>query len=177
MAGDEIVVTVPGNLTADPELRFTQSGTAVANFTVASTPRNFDRQANEWRDGETTFLKCTAWRELAENIAESFEKGSPVIVQGNLITKKFTTREGEARSAHEIDATNVGPNLRYGSSKFTKNQRKGGGGNGGYQQGGGNRQGNTQPQGSGGAPQGGGQPTANDDPWGSGGTANDDPWG
>lgn len=180
MAGDEIGVTVPGNLTGDPELRFTTGGTPVANFTVASTPRNYDRQNNEWKDGETTFLKCTAWRELAENVAESFVKGSPVMVQGNLITKKFNTREGDERKVHEIEVENVGPNLRYGTSKFTKTQRTGN-----YQHGGGQRQGGGQPQSS--APQGG----ANDDPWGApaGGNApannqqpannnpaNDDPW-
>lgn len=168
MAGDEITIPVTGNLTADPELRFTQSGTAVANFTVASTPRIYDRQSNEWRDGETTFLKCTAWREMAENVAESFEKGTPVIVVGKLITKKFTTRDGDQRSANEIEVDSVGPNVRYGTAKFTKTPRKGNGG--GYQQG------NAQPQG-GGAPQGGQQAAANDDPWGGGGTsANDDPW-
>lgn len=173
MAGDEITIPVTGNLTADPELRFTQSGTAVANFTVASTPRIYDRQTNEWRDGETTFLKCTAWRETAENVAETLEKGTPVIVVGKLITKKFTTRDGDQRSANEIEVDAVGPNIRYGTAKFTKAARKGNQGGGGY------RQGNAQPQ-SGGAPQGGQQggqqAAANDDPWGGGSTANDDPW-
>lgn len=169
MAGDEIGVTVPGNLTADPELRFTPNGTPVVNFSVASTPRIYNRQNNEWKDGETTYLKCTAWRELAENAAETLRKGSAVIVDGKLITKSFETREGEKRRSVEVDVDNIGPSLRKATASITKNPPKG---NGGYQgQTGGAPQGNSQPQ------AGSQQVAANDDPWADGGNAaNDDPW-
>ncbi|GEO95544.1 MULTISPECIES: single-stranded DNA-binding protein [Kocuria] len=149
MAGDT-VITVIGNLTADPELRFTPSGAAVANFTVASTPRTFDRQSNEWKDGETLFLRCSVWREAAENVAESLQKGMRVIVQGRLKSRSYETKEGERRTVTELDVDEVGPSLRYASAKVNRNARSGGQGGGfggGGQQGGGF---------GGGAPQGGG---------------------
>ena len=155
MAGDT-VITVIGNLTADPELRFTPSGAAVANFTVASTPRTFDRQTNEWKDGEALFLRCNIWREAAENVAESLTRGSRVIVSGRLKQRSFETRECEKRTVVELEVDEIGPSLRYATAKVNKASR-GGGGGGGF--GGGN---------SGGAPRGGGsdqQPK--DDPWGS----------
>jgi single-strand DNA-binding protein len=130
MAG-ETPITVVGNLTADPELRFTPSGAAVANFTVASTPRTFDRQSNEWRDGEAMFLNCSVWRQAAENAAESLVKGMRVIVSGRLKARSYETREGEKRTVFEIDVDEVGPSLKYASAKVTKTQRGGGGGFGG----------------------------------------------
>lgn len=137
MAGDT-VITVIGNLTADPELRFTPSGAAVANFTVASTPRTFDRQSNEWKDGETLFLRCSVWREAAENVAESLQKGMRVIVQGRLKSRSYDTKEGERRTVTELDVDEVGPSLRYASAKVNRNARSGGQGGGfGGQQGGG----------------------------------------
>ena len=158
MAG-ETVITVVGNLTADPELRFTPSGAAVASFTVASTPRTFDRQANEWKDGETLFMRCSVWREYAENVAESLEKGLRVIVQGRLVQRSFETREGEKRTVVEMQVDEVGPALRYASAKVTRAPRKGGGGFG--NQGGGFSQGASQPA--------GGQ---DEDPWATGGASN-----
>ncbi len=130
MAG-ETPITVVGNLTADPELRFTPSGAAVANFTVASTPRNFDKQSNEWRDGEAMFLNCSVWRQAAENAAESLTKGMRVIVSGRLKARSYETREGEKRTVFEIEVEEVGPSLKYASAKVTKTQRGGGGGFGG----------------------------------------------
>ncbi|MDO5618960.1 single-stranded DNA-binding protein [Kocuria sp.] len=138
MAGDT-VITVIGNLTADPELRFTPSGAAVANFTIASTPRQFDRQSNEWKDGETLFLRCSVWREAAENVAESLTKGTRVICQGRLRSRSFDTKEGERRTVMELEVEEVGPSLRFASAKINRNSRGGGGGNfGGGNQGGGN---------------------------------------
>ncbi|NLE72202.1 MAG: single-stranded DNA-binding protein [Actinomycetales bacterium] len=136
MAGDT-VITVVGNLTGDPELRFTPSGAAVANFTVASTPRTFDRQTNEWKDGETLFLRCSIWREAAENVAESLTKGMRVIVQGRLVQRSYETREGEKRTVVELQVDEIGPSLRYASAKVTRTQRSGGGGFGGGGAGGG----------------------------------------
>ncbi|NLE71018.1 MAG: single-stranded DNA-binding protein [Actinomycetales bacterium] len=149
MAGDT-VITVVGNLTGDPELRFTPSGAAVANFTVASTPRTFDRQSNEWKDGETLFMRCSIWREAAENVAESLTKGMRVIVQGRLVQRSYETREGEKRTVVELQVDEVGPSLRYASAKVTRTQRSGGGGFGG-----------------GGGGFGGGAPSGGyaDDPW------------
>ena len=129
MAG-ETPITVVGNLTADPELRFTPSGAAVASFTVASTPRTFDRQSNEWKDGESLFLRCSVWRQAAENAAESLTKGMRVIVTGRLKANTYETREGEKRTSYEIDVEEVGPSLKYASAKVTKTQRGGGGGGG-----------------------------------------------
>ena len=156
MAGDT-TITVVGNLTAEPELRFTPSGAAVANFTVASTPRTFDRQSGEWKDGEALFLRCAIWREAAENVAESLTRGSRVIVTGRLKQRSFETREGEKRTVVEVDVDEIGPSLRYATAKVNKASRSGsGGGGGGFGAGGGSRQ----PAQAAGAP-------AGDDPWGS----------
>ena len=120
-------ITVVGNLTADPELRFTQSGVAVASFTIASTPRTFDRQSNEWKDGEALFLRSSVWRDQAENVAESLEKGSRVIAQGNLKQRSFTDREGNNRTSIELDVTDIGPALLYATAKPNKKPRGQGG--------------------------------------------------
>jgi single-strand DNA-binding protein len=158
VAGDT-VITVIGNLTADPELRFTPSGAAVANFTVASTPRTFDRQTNEWKDGEALFLRCNIWREAAENVAESLTRGARVIASGRLKQRSFETREGEKRTVVELEVDEIGPSLRYATAKVNKASRSGGGG-GGFGGGGVSRQPAAEPQ-SGGGSAGG------DDPWGS----------
>ena len=158
MAGDT-VITVVGNLTADPELRFTPSGAAVANFTVASTPRTFDKNTNEWKDGEALFLRCSVWRQAAENVAESLHRGTAVIVQGRLKQRSYETKEGEKRTVYELDVEEVGPSLKFATAKVTKASRGGGGGGGGY--GGGS---------GGGSSYGGGSSSAassNDDPWAS----------
>jgi single-strand DNA-binding protein len=126
MAG-ETPIAVVGNLTADPELRFTPSGAAVANFTVASTPRTFDRQSNEWKDGEALFLNCSVWRQAAENAAESLTRGMRVIVSGRLKARSYETREGEKRTVFEIDVDEVGPSVKYATAKVTKTSRSGGG--------------------------------------------------
>lgn len=168
MAG-ETVITVVGNLTSDPELRFTPSGAAVANFTIASTPRTFDRQANEWKDGETLFLRASIWREAAENVAESLTKGTRVVAQGRLKARSYETREGEKRTSYELDVDEIGPSLRYATAKVTKSNRSGGGGFGGGS-GGGFNQGGGQ---GGGFNQGGGNAG-----WGAGGGGQqNDPWG
>src|SRR3954464_9746236 len=166
MAGDTII-TVVGNLTNDPELRFTPSGAAVANFTVASTPRMFDRQSNEWKDGETLFMRCSVWRDAAENVAESLGRGTRVIVSGRLKSRSYETKEGEKRTVIEMEVDEVGPSLRYASAKVTKTQRgNGGGGFGGGQQGGGGFGGRGGRQGGGGfGGSGGGQ---QEDPWATG---------
>jgi single-strand DNA-binding protein len=158
VAGDT-VITVIGNLTADPELRFTPSGAAVANFTVASTPRQFDRQTNEWKDGEALFLRCNIWREAAENVAESLTRGARVIVSGRLKQRSFETREGEKRTVVELEVDEIGPSLKYATAKVNKASRSGGGG-GGFGGGGG---GSRQPA----AAQSSGGSTASEDPWGS----------
>ncbi|WP_062314333.1 single-stranded DNA-binding protein [Demequina rhizosphaerae] len=140
MAGDT-QITVVGNLTGDPELRFISSGAAVVNFTVASTPRTFDRQSNEWKDGETLFMRCSLWREAAENVAESLTKGMRVIVTGRLVSRSWEAN-GEKRTVMEMQVDEVGPSLRYATAKVTRTQRGGqgggfsGGGGGGF--GGGN---------------------------------------
>ena len=158
MAG-ETTITVIGNLVDDPELRFTPSGAPVANFRIASTPRTFDRQSNEWKDGDTLFLSCAVWRQAAENVAESLQRGMRVIVQGRLKSRQYETREGEKRTVFEIDVEEVGPSLRSASAKVTKTTRTGGGG--GYSGGGG-------AGGGGGYSGGGGQQSAPaDDPWAS----------
>lgn len=130
----ETIITIVGNVTADPELRFTPSGAAVANFTVAATPRVFDKQANEWRDGDALFMRVSAWRQLAENVAESVRKGHRVIVQGKLKQRSYETREGEKRTVVEMEADEVGPSLRYATAKVNKAERSGGssGGGGGF---------------------------------------------
>ncbi len=172
MAG-ETVITVIGNLTGDPELTFTAGGAAVVNFTVASTPRNLDKATNEWKDGDALFLRCSAWRQLAENIAESLTKGSRVVVQGRLRQRSYETREGEKRSVIELQVDEVGPSLRYASAKVTRSPRGEGGGFGG---GGGGFTGGGSPGGGsasgGGAPSGGARPSGGGQ---SGGYA-DDPW-
>jgi single-strand DNA-binding protein len=149
MAG-ETTITVVGNLTADPELRFTPSGAAVANFTVASTPRTFDRQSGEWKDGDPLFLRCNIWRQAAENVAESLTRGMRVIVQGRIRQRSFETKEGEKRTVFELEVDEVGPALRYATAKVNKANRGGGGGGFGS---------------SGGS--GGGSAAPADDPWGS----------
>ncbi|MGB5796772.1 MAG: single-stranded DNA-binding protein, partial [Mycolicibacter algericus] len=128
MAIGDTTITVVGNLTADPDLRFTPSGAAVANFTVASTPRIYDRQSGEWKDGDALFLRCNIWREAAENVAESLTRGSRVIVTGRLRQRSFETREGEKRTVYEIEVDEVGPSLRYATAKINKISRGGGGG-------------------------------------------------
>ena len=128
MAG-ETIITVIGNLTAPPELRFTPAGAAVANFTVASTPRTFDKAKNEFVDGDTLFMRCSAWRELAENIAETFpDKGTRVIVQGRLVQRSYEDRDGQKRTVVELQVDEIGPSLRYASAKVTRAQRSGNGG-------------------------------------------------
>lgn len=164
MAGDT-TITVVGNLTADPELRFTPSGAAVASFTVASTPRTFDKASGEWKDGEALFLRCNIWRQAAENVAESLTRGSRVIVSGRLKQRSYETREGEKRTVIELEVDEVGPSLKYATAKVNKVSRGTGGGGGGY----------------GGGGSGQSAPPA-DDPWGSappsgggGGGFNDEP--
>jgi single-strand DNA-binding protein len=130
MAG-ETVITVVGNLTGDPELRFTPNGAAVASFTVASTPRTLDRATNEWKDGEPLFLRCSIWRQAAEHVAESLTKGARVIVQGRLKQRSFETREGEKRTVFELDVDEIGPSLRYATAKVVRAARGGGPGGGG----------------------------------------------
>ncbi|MDF0531556.1 single-stranded DNA-binding protein [Tsukamurella sp. 8F] len=165
MAGDTII-TVVGNLTADPELRFTPSGAAVANFTVASTPRIFDRNTNEWKDQEALFLRCNIWREAAENVAESLTKGTRVIVQGRLKQRSYDDREGQRRTVVELEVDEIGPSLRYATAKPQRTPRGGGGGGNFGPQGGGQQGG-----GYGGGQQGGQsaprQNAPQDDPWGS----------
>ena len=189
MAG-ETVITVVGNLVDDPELRFTPSGAAVANFRIASTPRVMDRQSNEWKDGDALFLSCSVWRQAAENVAESLQRGMRVIVQGRLKQRSYETREGEKRTVVELDVDEVGPSLKYATAKVTRTTRSGGGG--GYSGGGGGgasedpwataapaggaSQGAAQGAGQG-APQGGGQGGAPaSDPWAAPGVgASDEP--
>lgn len=130
MAG-ETVITVVGNLTADPELRFTPSGAAVANFTVASTPRTFDRQSGEWKDGDALFLRCNIWRQAAENVAESLTRGARVVVQGRLKQRSFETKEGVKRTVFELEVDEIGPSLRYATAKVNKVARSSGNGAGG----------------------------------------------
>jgi single-strand DNA-binding protein len=202
MAG-ETTITVIGNLVDDPELRFTPSGAPVANFRIASTPRTFDRQSNEWKDGDTLFLSCAVWRQAAENVAESLQRGMRVIVQGRLKSRQYETREGEKRTVFEIDVEEVGPSLRSASAKVTKTTRSGGGGGysgggggGGYSGGGGQQSapaddpwaspapsqggqggGGWGGQSQGAQPQGGGQPAPANDPWATPGVngGNDEP--
>ena len=183
MAG-ETVITVVGNLVDDPELRFTPSGAAVANFRIASTPRTFDKQSNEWKDGEALFLSCSIWRQAAENVAEPLQKGMRVTVQGRLRQRSYETREGERRSVYELDVEEVGPSLKYATAQVTRAQRGGGGGgnwsggsnqaaaqpdpwdnSGGQAQGGSNQSGSS--QGGWGGNQGGGSGGGNAGDWGA----------
>lgn len=189
MAG-ETVITVVGNLTDDPELRFTPSGAAVANFTVASTPRTFDKNSNEWKDGDALFLRCSIWRQAAENVAESLTRGMRVVVSGRLRQRSYETKEGEKRTVVELEVEEIGPSLKYATAKVTKANRPGGPGGGGGQQGGGwggNSGGSGGQQGGGwsgggggnsggggfngggGAPQGGAPSGGGNDPWAAGG--------
>jgi single-strand DNA-binding protein len=179
MAG-ETVITVVGNLVDDPELRFTPSGAAVANFRLASTPRTYDRQSGEWKDGETLWLGCSVWRQAAENVAESLTKGTRVLVQGRLKSRQYETREGEKRTVFEIDVDEIGPSLRNATAKVNKTTRSGAGGGGGWSGGGDGGS-------SGGGSSFGGGGSSND-PWasaapsssggssGSGAGATNDPW-
>ena len=184
MAG-ETIITVVGNLTDDPELRFTPSGAAVANFSVASTPRNFDKNTNEWVDGEAMFLRCSIWRQAAENVAESLQRGMRVVVQGRLKARTYETREGEKRTVFEIEVDEVGPSLKFATAKVNRTSRQGGGG--GYSGGG---SGGGQAGGQGGGDQstpaadpwatpapaaGGGAAPAGNDPWGAPGVPSDEP--
>jgi single-strand DNA-binding protein len=136
MAG-ETTITVVGNLTDDPELRFTPSGAAVANFTVASTPRFLDKQTNEWKDGDALFLRCSIWRQAAENVAESLQRGTRVIVTGRLKQRSYETKEGEKRTVFEVEVDEIGPSMRYATAKVNKGQRSGAQGGGGFGGGGG----------------------------------------
>jgi single-strand DNA-binding protein len=149
----ETTITVVGNLTTDPELRFTPSGSAVANFTIASTPRTFDRQSSEWKDGETLFLRAAVWREAAENVAESLTKGMRVIVSGRLKSRSFETKEGEKRTVIELEVDEIGPSLRYANAKVNRTQRST---QGGQSAGGNGYQGNNNPA---------GQSVPQEDPW------------
>ncbi|WP_047868365.1 single-stranded DNA-binding protein [Nocardiopsis sp. RV163] len=173
MAG-ETQITLVGNLVDDPELRFTPSGAAVANFRVASTPRTFDRASGEWKDGESMFLTCTVWRQYAENVAESLQRGMRVIVQGRLKQRSYETREGEKRTVFEIDVDEVGPALRSATAKVTKSQRQGGGG--GFGGGGGGGFGGGQPQQGGGYGNQGGGFGGSQGGGGRSGPPADDPW-
>jgi single-strand DNA-binding protein len=158
MAG-ETVITVVGNLTDDPELRFTPSGAAVAKFRIASTPRTLDRQSGEWKDGEPLFLACNIWRDAAEHVAESLQRGARVIVQGRLRQRSYETREGEKRTVYELEVDEIGPSLRYATAKVQRMGRSGGGagGGGGFGASNGGGGGNRQPSGGGGG--------NFDDPW------------
>ena len=162
MAG-ETIITVIGNLTDDPELRFTPSGAAVANFTVASTPRTLNRQTQQWEDGETLFLRCSIWRQAAENVAESLPRGTRFIVQGRLKARSYETREGEKRTVNELEVDEIGPSLTWATAKVNRVSRQGGQGGGGF--GGGNAGGGQQGGfgGGGNAPQQQSAPA--NDPW------------
>lgn len=158
MAG-ETIITVVGNLTSDPELRYTQSGLAVANFTIASTPRNFDRASNDWKDGEALFLRASCWREFAEHVAGSLTKGSRVIATGRLKQRSYETKEGEKRTSIELEVDEIGPSLRYATAQVTRAASTGGAGGAG---------------GGGGAPRGGGQVA--EEPWAASAPAGGDVW-
>jgi single-strand DNA-binding protein len=160
MAQGDTPITVVGNLVADPELRYTPSGAAVANFRVASTPRRFDSQSNQWVDGEALFLTCNVWRQAAENVANSLNKGDRVIVNGRLRQRSYETREGEKRTVFEVEVDEVGPSLKYATAQVTKTPRQGG--NFGGQQAQGNTGGSF-----------GGQPGPVNDPWDSSAPANE----
>jgi single-strand DNA-binding protein len=178
MAG-EPPITLIGNLTGDPELRFTPSGAAVANFTIACTPRTLDRQTNEWKDGETLFISCAVWRQVAENVAESLQRGARVVVHGRLKARSYDDRDGNKRTVFECDVEEIGASMRYATLKISKTSRSDGGFGGGGNQGGGNQGGGNQGGGyggQGGAPQndpwatpqgGGGQSAPQNDPWAS----------
>jgi single-strand DNA-binding protein len=179
MAAGDTPITVVGNLVADPELRFTPSGQPVATFRVASTPRIMDRQTNEWKDGDSLFLTCNVWRQAAENVAESLQRGMRVIVTGRLKQRNYETKEGEKRTVYEVEVDDVGPSLRNASAKVNRASR--GSGEGGF--GGGNRGGggNGSYSGGQGSSGGGSSPSRNEDPWasdtgGSGGYSDEPPF-
>ncbi|UVK61377.1 DNA binding protein [Microbacterium phage Gingerbug] len=153
MAG-ETIITVVGNLTADPELRYTQNGRAVANLTIASTPRTFDKQANEWKDGQALFMRASVWQDFAEHVAGSLHKGSRVIAQGRLVQRSYQDREGNNRTSIELEIDAIGPDLRYATAQVTRA---------------------TQGQGRGGG-QAQAQPTSNDEPWSTPGSSSTDAW-
>lgn len=165
MAG-ETIITVVGNLTADPELRYTQNGLAVANFTIASTPRTFDRQANDWKDGEALFLRASCWREFAEHVASSLTKGSRVVATGRLKQRSYETKEGEKRTAIELEVDEIGPSLRYATAQVTRASSGGAGGGGG----------NSRPQAVADEPWGAQAPASGggDDVWNTPGSYNDE---
>lgn len=160
MAG-ETIITVVGNLTADPELRYTQNGLPVANFTIASTPRSFDRQANEWKDGEALFMRASVWREFAEHVAGSLTKGMRVVATGRLKQRSYQDREGNNRTAIELEVDEIGPSLRYATAQVTR-AASNGGGNGGGGFGGGQQQSRPQVQA--------------DEPWATPGSSAPDAW-
>jgi single-strand DNA-binding protein len=169
MAGDT-VITIIGNLTGDPELRFTPSGAAVANFTVASTPRQFDRTSNDWKDGETLFMRCSVWRDAAENVAESLQRGTRVLVSGRLKSRSYETKEGEKRTVVEMDVDEIGPSLKYATAKVNRTQRgTGGGGFSGGGQSSGAQGGGSSNDSAGQSGSGRGAPA--DDPWATGSSA------
>ena len=147
---NETTLNITGNLVEDPELRFTPSGAAVANFKIASTPRTFDRQSNQWKDGEALFLRCAAWKDLAENVAESLTKGMRVIIEGRLKSRSYETKEGEKRTVIELEVDEIGPSLKYATAKVQRTQRNNNS----------SSFGNQQPQ-----PSGFGPSTAQQDPW------------
>ncbi|MFF0265954.1 single-stranded DNA-binding protein [Kribbella sp. NPDC004536] len=173
MAG-EPPITLIGNLTGDPELRFTPSGAAVANFTIASTPRTLDRQSNEWKDGETLFISCSVWRQVAENVAESLTRGSRVVVHGRLKARSYDDRDGNKRTVFECDVEEIGASMRYATLKISKTSRSDGGGGGGF--GGGGNQGGGGYQGGGGGYQGGGGNQGGGGGGQGGGNQQNDPW-
>ena len=186
MAG-ETTITIVGNLVDDPELRFTPSGAAVANFRIASTPRTFDKATNEWKDGDALFMSCSIWRQAAENVAESLTKGMRVIVQGRLKQRSYETREGEKRTVMEIDVDEIGPSIKYATAKVTRAARGAGAGAGGYQNSGGGQRAGGDPWANGGGGNEAGNPWAGAgaptggargggaDPWAGGGTSQDEP--
>ena len=164
MAAGDTVITIVGNLVDDPELRFTPSGAAVAKFRIASTPRFLDKQTNEWKDGESLFLSCNVWRQAAENVAESLQRGMRVIVPGRLKQRSYETKEGEKRTVYEIEVDEVGPSLRNATAKVVKTQRGGGGGGFGGQQADNDPWASATPAGSSGGGGGWNTPGANDEP-------------
>jgi single-strand DNA-binding protein len=172
MAG-ETVITVVGNLTADPELRYTQNGLPVANFTIASTPRTFDRQANEWKDGEALFLRASVWREFAEHVAGSLTKGSRVIATGRLKQRSYQDREGNNRTSIELEVDEIGPSLRYATAQVTRAASGGGGGGGGGQRPQ-VQQSNDEPWSTPGSNNGGGNNNSGADAWSTPGSYGDD---
>ena len=169
MAAGDTQITIAGNLVDDPQLRFTASGQAVASFRVASTPRYRDNQTGEWKDGDSLFLTCNVWRQAAENVAESLQRGMRVIVQGRLRQRSYETREGQQRTVYEVEVDDVGPSLRNASAKVTKTSRSGAGSGAGSGGGFGGGGGGFSGQGPGGAGGPGGQGGPADDPWATSG--------